>query len=357
MTPKDTFGSVSNPAIEEPPKLLQAVPKPPRYKYIDWLIEQLQWRSSVAFAIQVDGLSHRVEWPLDFSEYHVIASPYPVPLHFCTRGHFPEVEVLRSHLLHSDLDLLTYYTCSCSSAKYLQNSQDRMDWFFALDFYVDGPATPPALREGVVRDLTAWIDDRSHRSRIPWVNTLNDVLQLLLEDIERDGIDTAEIRRDTRGYFEGFLLEFHRDVPLERYLENRAFTIGMRPEIAFCFAYLGRPLPFEERVPAERMKELAAYIVALQNDTLSQRKEEDQERGHLHLKAYFPDSRKYVSFVDRIYRDKYMALMALRPARPGPLQDLWNVCYQWICGSLVWHLTSRRYNQGQFEILLAPGSN
>jgi hypothetical protein len=227
-----------------------------------------------------------------------------------------------------------------------------MDWFFALDSYVDGPATPPELREEVVRDLTAWIDDRNHQSRIPWVNTLNSVLRIILEDIERDGIDTSEILRDTRGYFEGFFLEFHQGLPLERYLENRAFTIGMRPEIAFCFAYLGRVLPSQARAQAEELKELAASLVALQNDTLSQRKEEGQEQGHLNLKAYFPDSREYVSFLSQSYRDKHAAFMARRPESPGPLEELWKVCHQWLCGSLVWHLTSRRYNLGQFEILL-----
>lgn len=330
---------------------LPATTRDPRYVLLDRFIEQLRRMDSVKFAIQVDGRRHQVVWPLDFSEYRIIASQYPIPLHFCTRGHFPEVESIRSHLLGSDLDLLTYYTGSCDSARYLQNSQDRMDWFFALDYYVDGSATPPELRAKVVRDLIAWTLDRCYRSRIPWVNTLNAVLRLIVEDIEEDGVDTTEILQDTRGYFEGFLLEFHRTLPLARYLENRAFTIGMRPEIAYCFAYLGRPLPIEARSAAERMKELAAYIVALQNDMLSLRKEEGQEQGHLNLKAYFPDSRKYVSFLSQIYQEKYAALMALRPGRAGPLEDLWKVCYQWICGSLVWHLTSRRYDLGQFEIL------
>lgn len=338
-------------AEESTPKPLRAVSEDSRYSQIDWLIEQFHGKSSVTLELLMGQTPHQVKWPLDFSEYRVIAGQRPVSLHFCQRGYFPEVEVLRSHLLHSDLDLLTYYTCSCSSARYLQNSQDRMDWFFALDYYVDGPATPPELREEVVHHLMAWIADRSHRSRIPWVNTLNSVLQLILDDIERDGIDTAEILRDTSGYYEGFLLEFHQTLPLELYLENRAFTIGMRPEIAFCFSYLGKSLPANSQAPAEKMKELAAYLVAIQNDTLSQHKEERQEQGHLNLKAYFPDSQEYVSFLSQIYEEKYGAFVALRPSAPGPLEDLWKVCYQWVCGSLVWHLSSRRYDMGQFQIL------
>jgi hypothetical protein len=331
---------------------LRVVARDSRYAHVDALIGKLRGRDRVTFDIQVDGLRHRVEWPLDFSEYHVIASTSPASLHLSTRGHFPELEVLRSHLLHSDLDLLTYYTCSSGSARHLQNSQDRMDWFFALDYFVDGPEMPLELREEVVRDLTAWLEDRSHRSRLTWVNSLNSMLRVVLEDIERDGLDTSLIVRDTRGYFEGFLLEFDRTVPLERYLENRARTIGMRPEVESCFAYLGRPLPLQERGQAERMKELAAYRVALQNDALSLCKEEGQEQGHLHLKTYFPDSREYVSFLTGFYQARYADFLAQRPRRPGPLEDLWRVCYQWICGSLVWHLTSRRYNLGQFDILL-----
>ena len=338
--------------VERHQPLLRAVPHDSRYLNIDGLIEQLWGRDRVTIDIQVDGLRHRVEWPLDFSEYRVIASAHPVPLLLCTRGRFPELEVLRSHLLHSDLDLLAYYTCTTRSARYLQNSQDRTDWFFALDYFVDGPAIPQELREEVVRDLTAWIENRSHRSRLPWVNTLNSMLRIILEDIERDGLDTSRIARDMRGYFEGFLLEFDRKVPLERYLENRVRTVGMRPEVESCFAYVGKPLPLQERDQAERMKELAALLVALQNDTLSLHKEESQEQGHLHLKSYFPDSRKYVSFLTDFYQAQYTDFMAQRPRRPGPLEDLWTICHQWICGSLVWHLTSRRYNLGQFEILL-----
>ncbi|WNG62031.1 hypothetical protein F0U59_50510 [Archangium gephyra] len=330
---------------------LRIVSQDSRYAHLDALIGKLRERDRVTFDLQVDGLRHRVEWPLDFSEYRVIASTTPASLHLSTRGSFPELEVLRSHLLHSDLDLLTYYTCSTSSARYLQNSQDRMDWFFALDFFVDGPGMPPELREEVVRDLTTWLENRSHRSRLTWVNSLNAMLRVVLEDIEHDGLDTALIVRDTRRYFEGFLLEFDRTVPLERYLENRARTIGMGPEVESCFAYLGKPLPLQERGPAERMKELAAYLVALQNDTLSLRKEEGQEQGHLHLKTYFPDSREYVSFLNGFYQARYADFLAQRPRSPGPLEDLWKVCSQWICGSLVWHLTSRRYNLGQFDIL------
>ncbi|WP_095981632.1 terpene synthase family protein [Melittangium boletus] len=318
---------------------------------MDELIQKLGSKDKVAFDIQVDGARHRVDWPLDFSEYRVIASTYPVALGLCERGSFPELEQLRSHLTHSDLDLLTYFTSSSDSPLYLQNSQDRMDWFFALDYFVDGPSVPPELREEVVRDLTGWLDDRSHVSRLPWVNTLNALLRIVLEDIEREGLDTSIIVRDTRGYFEGFLLEFDQKVPLERYLENRCKTIGMRPELEFCFAYLGTPLPAHERDLAERMKRAAADLVALQNDVLSLSKEEAQEQEHLRLKSYFPDSRRYVSFLNRFYEARFTSFLALRPREPGPLEAFWEVCSQWISGSLVWHLTSRRYNLGQFAIL------
>ncbi|HYO70487.1 MAG TPA: terpene synthase family protein, partial [Archangium sp.] len=328
---------------EKNPKHLRVAPQDSRYAHVDALIGKLRGRDRVAFDLQVDGLRHRVEWPLDFSEYRVIASTSPVSLHLSSRGHFPELEMLRSHLLHSDLDLLTYYTCSTSSARYLQNSQDRMDWFFALDYFVDGPEMPLELRQEVVRELTTWLEDRRHRSRLPWVNSLNAMLRVVLEDMEHDGLDTSLVVQATRRYFEGFLLEFDKTVPLERYLENRSRTIGMGPEVESCFAYLGRRLPLQERGPAERIKELAAHLVALQNDALSLRKEEDQEQGHLHLKTYFPDSREYVSFLRGFYQARYADFLAQRPRSPGPLEDLWWVCYQWICGSLVWHLTSRRY--------------
>lgn len=333
-----------------------AHPVPPfaldtRYQRVDSLIETLKRRDSVAYALQVDGARHRIEWPVDFSAYQVLASTTPVSLGLATRGDFPELERLRPHLLRGGFDLLTYYTCSTRSVRYLQNSQDRMDWFFALDAFVDGQDLSAEQRTDVVRDLCAWLGDRGHQSQTRWVNTLNAMLRVILEDLEGDGIDTSRLIQDTRGYFEGFLLEFDPTVTLPRYLENRALTIGMRPEVEFCFAYSGLTLSPEERRVGERMKELAAHLVALQNDALSQSKEEAQEQGHLNLKAYFPEPQPYVEALNGLYRTRYDALRSLRPGRPGPLEVLWNICAQWVCGSLVWHLTTPRYDLGQFELL------
>jgi hypothetical protein len=351
MTAKAAFHSNAEKQAAKTQPHLRAVRQDPRYAYIDELIQKLGRKDKIVFDIQVDGSRHRVDWPLDFSEYRVIASTYPVALGLSERGHFPELEQLRPHLLHGDLDLLTYFTSSTDSPLFLQNSQDRMDWFFALDYFVDGSSVPPEQREEVVRDLSAWLDDRHHLSRLPWVNTLNALLRIVLEDLEREGLDTSLLVRDTRGYFEGFLLEFDQKIALERYLENRALTIGMRPELEFCFAYLGRPLAAHERDAAERMKHAAADLVALQNDVLSLCKEEAQEQEHLRLKSFFPVSRKYVSFLNAFYQARFTSFLAMRPSGPGPLEEFWKVCSQWISGSLVWHLTSRRYNLGQFEIL------
>ncbi|WP_199243278.1 terpene synthase family protein [Vitiosangium sp. GDMCC 1.1324] len=330
---------------------LMTVRQDPRYARIDELLQKLARTDEVVFDIQVDGSRHRLEWPVDFSGYRVIASTYPVSLELSGRGHFPELEKLRSHMLQGDFDLLTYFTCSTDSPLYLQNSQNRMDWFFALDSFVDGPSVPPELREEVVCDLSTWLDDRRHVSRLPWVNMISALLRIVLEDIEREGLDTSLIVREIRGYYEGFLLEFDQKVSLQRYLENRSMTIGMRPELEFCFAYLDRPRPAHERDVAERMKHAAADLVALQNDVLSLCKEEAQEQEHLRLKSYFPVSHDYVSFVNDFYRARFGDFLAMRPRSPGTLEELWKMCAQWISGSLLWHLTSRRYNLGQFEIL------
>ncbi|EPX58645.1 hypothetical protein D187_003843 [Cystobacter fuscus DSM 2262] len=333
------------------PPNLGVIRRDPRYARIDALIQTLSERNEAVFDIQVDGTRHRIAWPIDFSNYRVIASTYPVSLDLSRRGHFPALEKLRAHLLQGDFDLLTYYTCSTVSPSYLQNSQDRMDWFFALDYFVDGSSVPPELREAVVRDLSAWLEDRRHVSRLPWVNMISALLRIVLEDIEREGLDTSRIVREIRGYYEGFLLEFDKQVPLSRYLENRSMTIGMRPELEFCFAYLGRPLPARHRDAAERMKHAAADLVALQNDVLSLRKEEEQEQEHLRLKSYFPLGHEYVSFAKDFYAARFGDFLAMRPRAPGPLEALWKVCDQWISGSLLWHLTSPRYDLGQFQLL------
>ncbi|WNG15622.1 terpene synthase family protein [Cystobacter fuscus] len=330
---------------------LGAVRGEPRYARIDALIQTLARRDEAVFDIHVDGTRHRIAWPIDFSNYRVIANTYPVSLDLSRRGHFPALEKLRAHMLQGDFDLLTYYTCSTVSSLYLQNSQDRMDWFFALDYFVDGHSVPPELREAVVHDLSAWLEDRRHVSRLPWVNMSCALLRIVLEDIERVGLDTSRIVREIRGYYEGFLLEFDKQVSLPRYLDNRGLTIGMRPELEFCFAYLGRPLPERDRDAAERMKHVAADLVALQNDVLSLRKEEEQEQEHLRLKSYFPVGHEYVSFARDFYAARFGEFLAMRPRAPGCLEALWKMCGQWISGSLLWHFTSRRYDLGQFQLL------
>lgn len=323
-----------------------------RYAQLEHFVERLRGRSSLSIGLKVGDRRYPLVWPIDFSDYRILAGPSQAGAHGGHRERIADIERLCLHLARSDLDLLTYCTAVSSSTGYLQDSRTRMEWFFAVDYHVDGPATPPALREEVVRDLTGWIADRSRRSRIPWINGLCAGLQLILEDLEQRGIDTSEIRRELSGYFNAFLLEFDGSLSLERYLENRSFSVGMRPVLAFCFAYLRAPLPPGEAEKAERMKDLTAYLVAFQNDAVSQRREERQEQGHLNLKAYFPDDPLYVAFLSRIYRDRFEAFMACRPARPGPLEDAWRVCYQWICGGLVWHLTTRRYDAGQLEIMV-----
>ena len=332
------------------PSLLAApAPVNDPYERCRRLIAQLRGRTVLSFSLQVDGARHLIEWPVEFSEYRDVTAAPPVPLGCCSRAHLPELELLRRHLEQGDIALLTYFTNS--SSRYLQNSEDRMEWFFALDAYVDRPELPPEARPEIVRDLITWLGNRRHRSVFPWVNTLNTLLRALLEELEDDGLDTSGCVRDIRDYYGGLLREFDPGLSLRRYLENRAETIGMRPEFEFCFAYLGKRVPPAARNLVELMKENTAHLVALQNDVLSLSKEERQEQGHLNLKTYFPDDRNYISFVRQAYQDRFAAFQVLRPTRPGPLQDAWHICNQWLCGSLVWHLTSRRYDLGQFEIL------
>ncbi|WNG25124.1 hypothetical protein F0U62_14690 [Cystobacter fuscus] len=60
---------------------------------------------------------------------------------------------------------------------------------------------------------------------------------------------------------------------------------------------------------------------------------------------------RYVSFAKDFYAARFGEFLAMRPRGPGPLEALWKMCDQWISGSLLWHLTSRRYDLGQFQLL------
>lgn len=322
----------------------------PRYTAISRLIERFRNRDELTFTLRVDEVRHRIQWPIDFSEYHVTDRPRPRPLQIFNRVELPGADLLRAHLLRSDLELLAYYTCD--SERYLQNCQDRMDWFFYLDYHVDGPATPQREREEAVGDLLAWLDQPQRRSRLQWVNNVTTMLGALVEVLERDGLDTRALLHDTRGYVQAFLREYDDTLSLEGYLENRASSIGVKPEVEFCFAYLGQPLTLVERGRAHMMKHLASYLITLHNDACSQLKEQGLENGHVNLKAFFPKSHEFVAFLNDTYRDIYSAFLALRPRRPGALENFWKVCHHWLCGSLVWHLTSRRYDLGQMEIPL-----
>jgi hypothetical protein len=329
---------------------LRAVRYDPRYVENELLIARLRGRDTLTFSLLVDGLRHQIEWPIDFSEYRVLDRPHPIPLQIFSRLGLSGAETLRPHLLRSDLDLLAYYACDTS--QYLQNCQDRMDWFFYLDYHVDRPGTPQQEREEAVSDLLAWFDKPNRHSRLRWVNHVTTMLQELVGELKRDGLDTTALLHDARGYMKALIHEYDSTLSLDGYMENRASAIGVKPEVEFCFAYLGQSLPVAERGRAYMMKHLASYLVTLYNDTCSQMKEQDLEQGHVNLKTFLPKSTEYVSFLNETYRDVYSAFRALRPQSPGVLENYWKVCHQWVCGGLVWHLTSRRYNQGQMEISL-----
>jgi hypothetical protein len=319
-----------------------------RYAKVDQLIEWCRRRDTLRVGLRVDGEPHVVEWPVDFSGYHIPERAPPEPLRLFQGGEIPGAGRLHAHLRDSDLDLLAYYTCG--TRQYLQNCQDRMDWFFYLDHHVDGPHTPEAERGRAVGDLLAGLEAPGHGSRLEWVNAVLSLLQEVVGQLERDGLDTSAIRHATRGYFASFLHEHDAALPLEAYLENRLHSIGVAPELEFCFAYQGLTLSAAERGQAARIQRLASFLVALQNDTCSLFKEQG-EPGHLNLKTYFPQARRFVSFVTGAYRAHYASFLALRPERPGALECFWQVCHDWLRGSLVWHLTSRRYGQGQFHLL------
>ncbi|MBM3226126.1 MAG: hypothetical protein FJZ47_20350 [Candidatus Tectomicrobia bacterium] len=102
------------------------------------------------------------------------------------------------------------------------------------------------------------------------------------------------------------------------------------------------------------MKQYTAALIALQNDTYSLRKEQD-EPDHLSLRHYYQTTpEQFLSAVVQTYDETLQAFVRMQPPAQTALRTYWNVCNQWICGSLLWHLTSKRYNPGHSAFALAP---
>jgi hypothetical protein len=318
-----------------------------RYDIIDRLLEAARGKGTLTTSVLIDDEYHRVDWPIDFSDYQVTRRPRPSPQRlFRSEGYVdPEaIELIGKYLHACDFDTLTYYTIG--PGEYLQNTQDRNDWFFYIDYFHDSDRTSPEEADAAVRDMIAWTYDRSHRSRIQWVNNANAMLRQILAELEKDGVDTTAIVENTRYYYEGLFRESDAGMTLQGYLENRRKSCGMYPEVEYCFAYTGRRLQPEERGRAHMMKECAAAIIGLQNDTCSLWKERN-EPGHISLRSYCQTPRQFLTLVTSTYQAQLESFHRIKPEPSDvALAEYWDVCNRWICGSLLWHITTRRYNRG-----------
>lgn len=318
-----------------------------RFDVIDRLVDLCRNQNTLNVNILIDDTFHSIDWPVDFSEYETPQRPRPSPQQLFRNGDYldPEsVQLIGKYLHACDFDTLTYYTIG--PAEFLQNTQNRNDWFFYIDYFLDSQRSSLADSAAAVSDMIAWTYDRRHQSQFRWVNNANAMLLHVLEELEESQIDTALIIENTRYYYEGLLHENDSAMTLQSYLENRAKSCGMYPEVEYCFSYTRDRIKPAEFGHAFMMKSFASALVALQNDTCSLWKERS-EKDKINLMTYCQVPGQFIDFVTRTYGFIFRAFHGIKP-QPGEraLMQYWNVCNRWICGSLVWHLTTKRYNRG-----------
>ncbi len=285
----------------------------------------------------------RIKWKTDFRGYEVPQRKLPQPQGIIDELNLNVPKELSSHLRKGDFDVLAYQTCD--TLDQLQNCQDRMDWFFYIDIFVDESKTASlASVSAAVKDLKAWLKDEGFVSQIEWVNNANKMLSQLFADAPPLPESRQLVKENIAIYYNSLVNE-KLQLSFSEYLRNRLGTIGAYPEVEFCFAYQNKLLTRTELEAAESMKQLMAWATALQNDATSAAKEREEE-DHASLYHYFESPEEFASFVEKAYSRAIDTFMALRPEDPTTaLHDYWHCCQQWICGSLVWHLTTKRYRE------------
>lgn len=311
-----------------------------KFTIIDNLIEKNREKTFINVNTLGEDKFYYVDLMIDFSEYFVTKKGYQIPQKVFEIIHENLSNDLNSFFEKCDLEVLAYYTCN--SLKYLQNYQDYMDFIFYIDYYLDsGKQSDEEARESVY-DLINWTKNRKYKSSIRWVNNANSMLKSIWEELESNQINTDAILENTRYYYKSLLKENDKTMFQQEYLENRMNTIGVYPSLAYCFAYTGYQLSAEDFGTSVVMKHLTSAMISLQNDLFSLYKETN-EPNHINLRMYYSSVDEFLQAVTTTYENCFKAFISIKPQQSCSLLEYWRVCNQWICGSLLWHMTSRRY--------------
>ncbi|MBD2534683.1 hypothetical protein H6G97_36500 [Nostoc flagelliforme FACHB-838] len=312
-----------------------------KFILIDNLLEKNCEETFINTNILVEDKLYHVDWIIDFSEYSIIKRDYQVPQKILETINENISNDIKIFFEKCDFEVLAYYTCN--SLKYLQNHQDNMDWIFYIDYYLDsGKQSDEEVKQSLY-DLIIWTKNRKHKSSITWVNNANLMLKNILEELESNEINTDAILENTRYYYKSLLKENDKTMFQQEYLENRMNTIGVYPTLAYCFAYTGCELSAEDFATSVIMKHLTSIMIGLENDLFSLYKEAN-EPNYINLRMYYSSVDEFLRAVTTTYENCFKAFISIKPQESCSLLEHWRVCNQWICGSLLWHMTSRRYN-------------
>jgi hypothetical protein len=325
-----------------------------------------------------------VRLPIDFCEF-------AIPKRVAMNSHrifelvdFEGKSEISRYLRAGDFEFLAYYTCRITDR--LSDSLKRMDWFFYLDEQLDVVLTGQSDREACVKDLIQSLSQPQDttansiltlaRDSRQWIAVANTLLFELLAPIRNESVDgyspspRRRVIESVKDYYQG-LLDEEGTGDLDWYLETRIRSIGVIPEIEFCFSYSDLTLDSVDALQAQIMARAVAIMILVQNDLISAKKENvdlgnsvqvknrssntRQDHGYnktdkLSLPSYACSADDLRQLVERLYSTQFNLFHNIRPqARETPLYQYWQCCNDWLCGSMVWHLLSPRYHDSQAD--------
>jgi Terpene synthase family 2, C-terminal metal binding len=342
------------------------------------MCQLLRTQHSVALNLRDHFTGLEINLPINFGDF---AIPKRVAMTSHRIFELVDSEVtstLARYLRTGDFEFLAYYTCRNTDR--LSDSLKRMDWFFYLDEQLDVVLTGKTERETCVKNLIQSLDqfqETPQKSRLhwecepqPWIPIANTLLLELLDPIPSataDGVSPSPRSRvidSVRDYYQG-LLDEEDSGNLAWYLETRIRSIGVIPEIEFCFSYSNLTLDSVDALHAQVMARAVAVMILVQNDLVSAKKEKaglghgvhlgsidsmdrpkpsNSQPQKLSLSSYASSVDDLCQLAERLYSSQFNLFHQLRPLdKETSLYSYWQCCNDWLCGSMVWHLLSPRY--------------
>ncbi len=312
------------------------------------LYHQIKNADSVKCEILLPTGKIPIQWKVNFLNYNPPSEMEINPLTIFDSCKIKLPCKIANEILKSDLDVLSHFT-TCDSQK-SQLSNDRLEWYFYIDWFLDSECISEQknLAE-CVHDLSIFLNNPSHKSKIEWVNNANSLLKYVLQKSNYAKYQIESIIEEITSYYNSLLIEKSK-MNFSKYISNRIGSTGSASELECCFGYKNVALSHSEKMHIALFKNLFGQCQILHNDTLSAGKEFYEQNG-ARIFDYFSNHDSFSNFVQESYSRLIDTFISLQSQEHENLYWYWQSVQNWICGSLIWHLNSGRYSNYVQNIL------